>query len=83
MRSEPIKVMEKVQEFIGVDEFVDFNELIEFNEKKKFYCVKPTVYQSVNQSINRIKSACLGSGKGRVYEELNPKTRSQLNTSVD
>ncbi|KAF2975299.1 hypothetical protein EK904_005365, partial [Melospiza melodia maxima] len=68
LRTEPAKVMDTVQKFLGVTNFIDYHKTLAFDPKKGFWC----------QLLDGGKTKCLGKSKGRKYPEMDLDSRSFL-----
>ncbi|XP_032862001.1 bifunctional heparan sulfate N-deacetylase/N-sulfotransferase 1 isoform X2 [Tyto alba] len=68
LRTEPAKVMETVQKFLGVTNFIDYHKTLAFDPKKGFWC----------QLLDGGKTKCLGKSKGRKYPEMDSDSRAFL-----
>ncbi|XP_050817484.1 bifunctional heparan sulfate N-deacetylase/N-sulfotransferase 1 isoform X3 [Gopherus flavomarginatus] len=68
LRTEPAKVMETVQKFLGVTNFIDYHKTLAFDPKKGFWC----------QLLEGGKTKCLGKSKGRKYPEMDSDSRAFL-----
>ncbi|XP_067935741.1 bifunctional heparan sulfate N-deacetylase/N-sulfotransferase 4-like [Watersipora subatra] len=70
LKSDPVRVMSDVQDFINVDTKIDYGNLLRFDKEKGFYCIV----------ISNTKSKCLGSGKGRskYYADVDSETKEHL-----
>ncbi|XP_016809549.1 bifunctional heparan sulfate N-deacetylase/N-sulfotransferase 1 isoform X5 [Pan troglodytes] len=60
LRTEPAKVMDMVQKFLGVTNTIDYHKTLAFDPKKGFWC----------QLLEGGKTKCLGKSKGRKYPEM-------------
>ncbi|KAB0395750.1 hypothetical protein E2I00_002417 [Balaenoptera physalus] len=60
LRTEPAKVMDTVQKFLGVTNTIDYHKTLAFDPKKGFWC----------QLLEGGKTKCLGKSKGRKYPEM-------------
>ncbi|EGW06975.1 Bifunctional heparan sulfate N-deacetylase/N-sulfotransferase 1 [Cricetulus griseus] len=68
LRTEPAKVMDTVQKFLGVTSTVDYHKTLAFDPKKGFWC----------QLLEGGKTKCLGKSKGRKYPEMDLDSRAFL-----
>ncbi|XP_057265535.1 bifunctional heparan sulfate N-deacetylase/N-sulfotransferase 1 isoform X2 [Pezoporus wallicus] len=68
LRTEPARVMETVQKFLGVTNFIDYHKTLAFDPKKGFWC----------QLLDGGKTKCLGKSKGRKYPEMDSDSRAFL-----
>ncbi|XP_028574118.2 bifunctional heparan sulfate N-deacetylase/N-sulfotransferase 1 isoform X2 [Podarcis muralis] len=68
LRTEPAKVMETVQKFLGVTNIIDYHKTLAFDPKKGFWC----------QLLEGGKTKCLGKSKGRKYPEMDLDSRAFL-----
>uniref|UniRef100_H9GUM7 Sulfotransferase n=1 Tax=Anolis carolinensis TaxID=28377 RepID=H9GUM7_ANOCA len=68
LRTEPAKVMEVVQKFLGVTNIIDYHKTLAFDPKKGFWC----------QLLEGGKTKCLGKSKGRKYPEMDLDSRAFL-----
>ncbi|XP_032996190.1 bifunctional heparan sulfate N-deacetylase/N-sulfotransferase 1 isoform X2 [Lacerta agilis] len=68
LRTEPAKVMETVQKFLGVTNSIDYHKTLAFDPKKGFWC----------QLLEGGKTKCLGKSKGRKYPEMDLDSRAFL-----
>ena len=65
--SDPVSVMEGVQEFLGVHPKLDYSRRLKYNKQKGFFC-----------QIFNGRSQCLGKGKGREYPEMDMRAAKYL-----
>ena len=63
-KEQPDYYMNKIQKFFGLKQFIDYKKILYFDEQKSFFCMK------MPNSTKR----CLGSGKGRKYEEIDEQS---------
>ncbi|CAI9170695.1 unnamed protein product [Rangifer tarandus platyrhynchus] len=68
LRTEPAKVMDTVQKFLGVTNTIDYHKTLAFDPKKGFWC----------QLLEGGKTKCLGKSKGRKYPEMDLDSRAFL-----
>uniref|UniRef100_A0A8C3WH65 Bifunctional heparan sulfate N-deacetylase/N-sulfotransferase 1 n=1 Tax=Catagonus wagneri TaxID=51154 RepID=A0A8C3WH65_9CETA len=68
LRTEPAKVMDTVQKFLGVTNTIDYHKTLAFDPKKGFWC----------QLLEGGKTKCLGRSKGRRYPEMDSDSRAFL-----
>uniref|UniRef100_A0A2K6SB27 Bifunctional heparan sulfate N-deacetylase/N-sulfotransferase 1 n=1 Tax=Saimiri boliviensis boliviensis TaxID=39432 RepID=A0A2K6SB27_SAIBB len=68
LRTEPAKVMDTVQKFLGVTNTIDYHRTLAFDPKKGFWC----------QLLEGGKTKCLGKSKGRKYPEMDLDSRAFL-----
>ncbi|XP_036095634.1 bifunctional heparan sulfate N-deacetylase/N-sulfotransferase 1 isoform X4 [Molossus molossus] len=68
LRTEPAKVMDTVQKFLGVTNTMDYHKTLAFDPKKGFWC----------QLLEGGKTKCLGKSKGRKYPEMDLDSRAFL-----
>uniref|UniRef100_A0A2I3G5F2 Bifunctional heparan sulfate N-deacetylase/N-sulfotransferase 1 n=1 Tax=Nomascus leucogenys TaxID=61853 RepID=A0A2I3G5F2_NOMLE len=68
LRTEPAKVMDMVQKFLGVTNTIDYHKTLAFDPKKGFWC----------QLLEGGKTKCLGKSKGRKYPEMDLDSRAFL-----
>nr|XP_023406412.1 bifunctional heparan sulfate N-deacetylase/N-sulfotransferase 1 isoform X4 [Loxodonta africana] len=68
LRTEPAKVMDTVQKFLGVANTIDYHKTLAFDPKKGFWC----------QLLEGGKTKCLGKSKGRKYPEMDLDSRAFL-----
>ncbi|XP_037364835.1 bifunctional heparan sulfate N-deacetylase/N-sulfotransferase 1 isoform X2 [Talpa occidentalis] len=68
LRTEPAKVMDTVQKFLGVTNTIDYHKTLAFDPKKGFWC----------QLLEGGKTKCLGKSKGRKYPEMDLDSRTFL-----
>lgn len=61
LRSDPVRVMNKLQTFLGITPFFNYSGSLRFDLQKGFFC-------KVLSQSNRTK--CLGQGKGRLYPPM-------------
>lgn len=68
LRTEPARVMDTVQKFLGVTNTIDYHKTLAFDPKKGFWC----------QLLEGGKTKCLGRSKGRKYPDMDPDSRAFL-----
>uniref|UniRef100_A0A7N4NT86 Bifunctional heparan sulfate N-deacetylase/N-sulfotransferase 1 n=1 Tax=Sarcophilus harrisii TaxID=9305 RepID=A0A7N4NT86_SARHA len=68
LRTEPAKVMDTVQKFLGVTNIIDYHKTLVYDAKKGFWC----------QLLEGGKTKCLGKSKGRKYPEMDLDSRAFL-----
>ncbi|KAI1291925.1 Bifunctional heparan sulfate N-deacetylase/N-sulfotransferase [Halotydeus destructor] len=68
LKSDPVSVMSRLQVFLKVETVIEYQELLRFDVKKGFYC----------PITDTNSTKCLGKGKGRIYEEMEPRAEKFL-----
>jgi len=71
LKTDPIKVMNKLQIDLGLQLFYkDYSDIIEFKETKGYFCLKGKTEGTLG--------VCLGRGKGRDYPEMDQASKQFL-----
>ncbi|CAI2737341.1 unnamed protein product, partial [Dicrocoelium dendriticum] len=73
-KTSPIVSLRIVVEFLGLPNYFNFSEYLQYDSEKGFFCLRPgRRYPLWPGSYVHLRS-CLGSGKGRRYQPLDPIT---------
>ncbi|GAA31076.2 heparan sulfate N-deacetylase/N-sulfotransferase [Clonorchis sinensis] len=68
----PADTLRVVQEFLRLPYILNYSTYLEYNPHKGFFCLRPGHHFPPWPGARLSNQPCLGSGKGRLYQHLDP-----------